>query len=129
MDPASERPAGITFAHFHVLPDGREVLADGRPIKLGDRAFDVLIALIEGRGAVISKDVLMARVWPGRIVEKNGLAAQIAALPREHRGAAIWLRQSPARGTTAICKTNRRLSASTTMAAATAATIVRCPFA
>jgi predicted ATPase/DNA-binding winged helix-turn-helix (wHTH) protein len=80
MDSASERPAGIAFGRFQVLPDRREVLADGRPIKLGGRTFDVLIALIDGRGAVVSKDALMARVWPDRIIEENSLAAQIAAL-------------------------------------------------
>ena len=64
MDPASERLAGIAFGRFQVLPDRREVLADGRPIKLGGRAFDVLMALIEAHGAVVSKEVLMARVWP-----------------------------------------------------------------
>jgi len=80
MDPASERLAGIAFGRFQVLPDRREVLADGRPIKLGGRAFDVLMALIEAHGAVVSKEVLMARVWPGRIIEENSLAAQIAAL-------------------------------------------------
>jgi predicted ATPase/DNA-binding winged helix-turn-helix (wHTH) protein len=80
MDPASERPAGIAFGRFEVLPDRREVLADGWPIKLGGRAFDVLMALIEARGAVVSKEALMARVWPGRIIEENSLAAQIAAL-------------------------------------------------
>jgi predicted ATPase/DNA-binding winged helix-turn-helix (wHTH) protein len=80
MDPASERPAGIAFGRFQVLPDRREVLADGWPIKLGGRAFDVLMALIEARGAVVSKEALMARVWPGRIIEENSLAAQIAAL-------------------------------------------------
>ena len=80
MDPAPERLAGIAFGRFQVLPDRREVLADGRPIKLGGRAFDVLMALIEAHGAVVSKDALMARVWPGRIIEENSLAAQIAAL-------------------------------------------------
>src|SRR5580704_9009502 len=80
MDPASERPAGIAFGRFEVLPDRREVLADGRPVKLGGRAFDVLMALIEARGAVVSKEALMARVWPDRIIEENSLAAQIAAL-------------------------------------------------
>jgi len=79
MDPASERPAGTAFGRFQVLPDRREVLADGRPLKLGGRAFDVLVALIEARGAVVSKEALMARVW-GRIIEDNSLAAQIAAL-------------------------------------------------
>jgi predicted ATPase/DNA-binding winged helix-turn-helix (wHTH) protein len=80
MDPASERPAGIAFGRFQVSPDRREVLADGRPVKLGGRAFDVLMALIEARGAVVSKNALMERVWPGRIIEENSLAAQIAAL-------------------------------------------------
>jgi DNA-binding winged helix-turn-helix (wHTH) protein len=80
MDPASERLAGIAFGRFQVLPDQRDVLADGRPVKLGGRAFDMLMALIEARGAVVSKETLMARVWPGRIIEENSLASQIAAL-------------------------------------------------
>src|SRR5712671_4234852 len=80
MDPASERLAGIAFGRFQVSPDRREVLADGRPVKLGGRAFDVLMALIEAHGAVVSKDALMTRVWPGRIIEENSLTAQIAAL-------------------------------------------------
>jgi predicted ATPase/DNA-binding winged helix-turn-helix (wHTH) protein len=80
MDPASERLAGIAFGRFQVSPDRREVLAEGRPIKLGGRAFDVLMALVEARGAVVSKEALMARVWPGRVIEENSLAAQIAVL-------------------------------------------------
>jgi DNA-binding winged helix-turn-helix (wHTH) protein len=80
MGLASERPAGIAFGRFQLLPDRREVLVDGRPVKLGGRAFDVLMALIEARGAVVSRNALMERVWPGRIIEENSLAAQIAAL-------------------------------------------------
>src|SRR5207344_1891169 len=80
MDTASEAPAGIAFGRFLLLPHRRELLAEGRPIKLGGRAFDVLMALIEARGAVVRKDALMARVWPGRIIEENSLAAQIATL-------------------------------------------------
>jgi DNA-binding winged helix-turn-helix (wHTH) protein len=80
MDPAFERLAGIAFGRFLVLPDRRELLADGRPVKLGGRAFDVLMALIEARGAVVSKEALMARVWAGRIIQENSLGSQIAAL-------------------------------------------------
>src|SRR5580704_16945292 len=80
MDAASEAPASLAFGRFQVLPHRRELLADGRPIKLGGRAFDVLIALIEARGAVTGKDALMARVWPDRIVEENNLQDQISAL-------------------------------------------------
>src|ERR1700720_1574788 len=80
MDTASEPTASVAFGRFRVLPHRRELLADGRPIKLGGRAFDVLMALIEARGAVVGKDALLARVWPGRIVEENSLQAQISAL-------------------------------------------------
>src|SRR5690242_13498025 len=80
MDIASETPAIIEFGHFRVLPRRRELLADSRPIHLGGRSFDVLMALIEGQGAVVAKETLMERVWPNRIVEENSLHFQIAAL-------------------------------------------------
>jgi DNA-binding winged helix-turn-helix (wHTH) protein len=80
MHSASEALAGIAFGRFLLLPHRRELLAEGRPIKLGGRAFDVLMALIEARGAVVSKHALMARVWPDRIVEENNLQWQISAL-------------------------------------------------
>src|SRR6266404_9472351 len=80
MDLSSETPAIIEFGRFRLLPRRRELLADGRPIHLGGRTFDVLMALIEGRAAVVSKDALMGRVWPGRIVEESSLHVQISAL-------------------------------------------------
>jgi DNA-binding response OmpR family regulator len=70
MDTASEAPAGIAFGRFLLLPH-RELLADGRPVKLGGRAFNVLMALIDMHGAVVSKNALMTRVWPDRIVEEK----------------------------------------------------------
>ena len=62
MDPLSETPAAMEFGRFRVLPHRRELLADSRPIHLGGRAFDVLMALIEASGAVVSKDALIERV-------------------------------------------------------------------
>ncbi|MBV8288633.1 MAG: winged helix-turn-helix domain-containing protein, partial [Hyphomicrobiales bacterium] len=62
------------------MPHRRELFADGVPVKLGGRAFDVLMALIEARGAVVSKDALMTHVWPDRIVEETNLQLQISAL-------------------------------------------------
>ena len=81
MDP-DETPEAIEFGRFRVLPPRRELLAEGRPLDLGGRAFDLLMALIEASGAVVSKDALMSRVWPDRIVEENNLQAQISALRR-----------------------------------------------
>src|SRR5947208_1526573 len=74
--------AAIEFGRFRILPHRRELLAEGRPLDLGGRAFDVLMALIEASGAVVSKDALLKRVWPDRIVEENSLQAQIATLRR-----------------------------------------------
>ena len=80
MPAVSEAAGSIAFGRLLLVPHRRELLADGQPIKLGGRAFDVLIALIEARGAVVSKSALMARVWPDRIVEENNLQWQISAL-------------------------------------------------
>ena len=62
MHSASEALAGIAFGRFLLFPHRRELLADGQPVRLGGRAFDVLMALIEARGAVVSKNLLMTRV-------------------------------------------------------------------
>ena len=52
----SDTPASIEFGHYSILPHRRQLLADGQPITLGGRAFDVLTALIEASGAVVGKD-------------------------------------------------------------------------
>ena len=79
MTPESD-PAPIEFGRFTLLPLRRQLLAQGQPIELGGRAFDVLMALIETTGNVLSKDDLMSRVWLGKIVEENSLEAQISLL-------------------------------------------------
>ena len=98
MDPASETPASVAFGRFRVLPHRRELLADGRPIKLGGRAFDVLMALIEARGTVLGKGALMARVWPNRVVEEKNLHAQISALRAAFGAERELIRTVPGRG-------------------------------
>jgi predicted ATPase/DNA-binding winged helix-turn-helix (wHTH) protein len=70
----------IAFGRFRVLPHRRVLLADDKPIRLGGRAFDLLMVLIETPGAVVSKDDLLARVWPGRVVTDTNLQTQILAL-------------------------------------------------
>jgi DNA-binding response OmpR family regulator len=48
-----DAPVIVEFGRFRVVPHRRELLADGRPIKLGGRDFDALMALIGATGAVI----------------------------------------------------------------------------
>src|SRR5882672_6036186 len=75
-----EDPVAIEFGRFKLVRHRRELLADGRPVELGGRAFDTLLALIDARGTVLSKGELMSRVWPDQVVEENSLAAQIYVL-------------------------------------------------
>ena len=82
MDPVIDAPTAVDFGRFRVLLQRRELLADNRPLELAGRAFELLMALIEARGAVVGKDALIERVWPDRIVEENNLHAQISALRR-----------------------------------------------
>jgi TolB-like protein len=51
-------------------------------VEIGARALDVLGVLAERRGDLISKDEIMAAVWPGTVVEDNNLTVQISALRR-----------------------------------------------
>jgi DNA-binding winged helix-turn-helix (wHTH) protein len=70
----------LEFGRFRVLLRRRELLADGVPIELGTRAFDLLLALAEADGSLVSKSELMARVWPGVVVSEENLKVQISAL-------------------------------------------------
>ena len=68
------------FGRFEVLPVERQLLADGRPVQLGARAFDVLLALIERRERLVTKGELLDVVWPGLVVEEANLPVQVSAL-------------------------------------------------
>ena len=61
---ATMEPA-LAFGRFRALPRSRVLLADGAPVELGNRAFDVLMALIQSKGALVTKEELLDRVWPG----------------------------------------------------------------
>jgi predicted ATPase/DNA-binding winged helix-turn-helix (wHTH) protein len=70
----------MRFGCFEVQPEARQLLVNGVPAKLGARAFDVLLALIERRDRVVGKNELLDLVWPGLIVEENNLQVHISAL-------------------------------------------------
>lgn len=65
---------------YRLLTVKRQLLADGVPVAIGARALDLLQALGRRRGETVSRDVLMAEVWPETIVEDNNLNVQINAL-------------------------------------------------
>jgi predicted ATPase/DNA-binding winged helix-turn-helix (wHTH) protein len=75
-----EAESVLEFGRFQLLPCRRQLLADGRPVELGERAFDIAMVLAEARGLLVTKDELLNRVWPDRVVEENNLQVQISAL-------------------------------------------------
>jgi predicted ATPase/DNA-binding winged helix-turn-helix (wHTH) protein len=68
------------FGRFELRPAQRLLLADGAPLPVGARAFDLLLALVVERDRVVSHDELLARVWPGMVVEENNLRQHVSAL-------------------------------------------------
>jgi adenylate cyclase len=81
--------ATFRAGEFEVRPAERRVLVNGEPVALGARAFDLLLVLIEHHDRVVSKDELLALVWPGVVVEENNLTVQISSLRKVLGNAAI----------------------------------------
>lgn len=68
------------FGAFHLLPYQKLLLEQGKPVRMGSRAFDILSALVERAGEIISKSELEAVAWPDTFVEESSLRVHIAAL-------------------------------------------------
>jgi TolB-like protein len=68
---------------------------DGAPVPLGQRALAVLAALAEAAGRTVAKEELLARAWPGAIVEEGNLTVQIAALRKAMGEGQGWILTVP----------------------------------
>jgi DNA-binding winged helix-turn-helix (wHTH) protein len=95
----------ITFGPFRLVPAQRLLLEDCRPVSIGSRALDILIALVERRGNLVTKDELMAQAWPKATVVEANLTVQIAAVRRAIRdtdGCRRVVINTPGRGYTFV---------------------------
>ena len=72
----------VSFGPFDLHINRRLLLEGERSLRVGSRALEVLIALVERAGELVGKDELMARVWPNTTVEESNLKVHIAALRR-----------------------------------------------
>jgi TolB-like protein/tetratricopeptide (TPR) repeat protein len=99
--PRAERaaPEGYALGRFVLRRRERLLLAGGAPVALGSRAVEVLLALVEADGALLTKDALLRGVWAGVVVAENNLQVQVSALRRalgpEGRD---WIATIPGRG-------------------------------
>ena len=72
----------LEFGRFRVLLRRRQLVADTGPVELGTRAFDLLVALLEADGSLVTKDELLRHVWPDVFVGEENLKVQVSALRR-----------------------------------------------
>src|ERR1700746_1939487 len=70
----------ISFGRFRLDLRRRELRRDGQPVRIHRRALGILCALAEAKGEIVSRNELMARLWPGRIVEEGNLHVHVSAL-------------------------------------------------
>lgn len=81
-EPEARTAEEISFDPFKLFPTRRLLLEGDRPVRIGSRALDVLIALVERQGQLVSKRALVAKVWPHTFVDEGNLKVHIAALRR-----------------------------------------------
>ncbi|WP_439407371.1 winged helix-turn-helix domain-containing protein [Bradyrhizobium sp. DASA03076] len=84
-EPAGARPTEVSFGPFRLLRSQFLLLEGHKPVPLGSRALQILIALLERPGELVSKQDLMARVWPNVFVEPANLTVHMSALRRTLR--------------------------------------------
>src|SRR5258705_11356250 len=76
----------VSFGPFRLYPAQRLLKKGEDPVKLGARAFDILLALVERAGEVVAHKDLIAKVWPNVIVENISLRVHIASLRKALEG-------------------------------------------
>ncbi len=57
------RSAALVVDDLVIDPDAHSVMLAGRPVELGAKEFDLLLALAEARGQVVPAEQLLNRVW------------------------------------------------------------------
>ena len=82
---AGATPTEVSFGSFRLLRTQFLLLEGDKPVPLGSRALEILIALLERHGELVSKQDLMARVWPNVFVEPANLTVHMSALRRALR--------------------------------------------
>ena len=77
---ANDVPSAHRFKGWELSPLECVLRVEGRHVPIGARAFDVLQALVDKRGKLVTKSELLEAAWPGLVVEENNISVQIAAL-------------------------------------------------
>jgi predicted ATPase/DNA-binding winged helix-turn-helix (wHTH) protein len=100
----------VSFGPFRLFPSERVLRKAGETVKLGSRAFDILLVLVQHAGDVVGQRELTAKVWPGVFVEEVTLRVHITALRKAldtGEGGERYLTNLPGRGYCFVAPTSR----------------------
>jgi DNA-binding winged helix-turn-helix (wHTH) protein len=78
--PSDGTGAAIAVGRYRVFLRRRQLVAGQQVIELGGRAFDVLLALIEADGKLVTKDEILSRVWSGTVVDEHIISVYISRI-------------------------------------------------
>src|SRR5258708_30944325 len=78
--PATLGPASYEFGPFRLDAATRALYRGTEFVPLTPKAAEILLLLLEEAGRVVTKEALLARVWPGVVVEEGAIANNISAL-------------------------------------------------
>lgn len=82
MPDHANSPARVSVGEYIVDRTDERLIGPSGPVKLGNKAFRVLVALIEQQGTLLTKDALFSSVWDGTIVSESALTSTIKELRR-----------------------------------------------
>ena len=68
------------FDEFTLDVRERRLLRGAEVVRVSPKAYDVLVALVQQRGRLVTKDELLKRIWPESFVEEGGLTVHMSAL-------------------------------------------------
>jgi predicted ATPase/DNA-binding winged helix-turn-helix (wHTH) protein len=109
----------FAFGSFRLIPAQRMLLDDGKPLRLGSRALDILITLVEHAGETISNEQLIAHTWPDTVVDDGALRVHVAALRKalgDGRAGRRYVANNPGRGYAFVAPVTREHVLSATAA-------------
>ena len=92
--------ANHEFGPFRYDPEQRLLFRESQAVALAPKAIDTLHILLEHRGRIVEKSVLMKSLWPDTTVDEVGLARNISILRKalDEPGGAAYIETVPRRG-------------------------------
>jgi DNA-binding winged helix-turn-helix (wHTH) protein/TolB-like protein/tetratricopeptide (TPR) repeat protein len=87
-----------SFGPFRLEPAERRLLRENDPVRLPPKALDMLVVLVLRAGRLVTKEELLAEVWPGTFVEEGNLTVNMTTLRRALGDEGGYIETVPKRG-------------------------------